>query len=152
MSNWDLVTRLLNFDVLIGDKSRRLHLEDQLSIDLIRLTLFRGALNYWVELFWVNELINLETTAVAGVNCDLHARSNVAGSCNDSFQCNKLSNILGANVAHWNNVLFWEFTWHKNCLVIALQLRRNTGCWVCIRSRTLFSDYSLLSLYLACHL
>ena len=47
----DLVARLLNLDILIGDKPRRLDLKDELAIDAICLTLVAGALHDWVEFF-----------------------------------------------------------------------------------------------------
>ena len=54
VTNRNLVAGLLNFDVLVRDKSRRLHLEDQLSVDFIRLALLRGTLDYWVELLCID--------------------------------------------------------------------------------------------------
>lgn len=80
MANRNLITGLLNLDVLERDKARRLHLEHQLSVHAVCLALVRRTLYNWVEFFLVDKLINFETTTVAGVDSNLHAGFDIAGS------------------------------------------------------------------------
>ena len=80
MTDGYLVTRLLNLDVLISEEARRFYLEDELTINFVRLAFLGWALNDWVEFLGVDNLINFKTTSLTSVHCDLHLRSNITCS------------------------------------------------------------------------
>lgn len=84
MTDGNLITGLLDLDVLVADEARRLDLENQLSVDSVRFAFVRRALHDWVELLLVNELINLKSAAVTGVDGHLHTWLHVTGARHDS--------------------------------------------------------------------
>lgn len=148
MADRNLVARLLNLDVLIGLESRRLNLEDQLTVDAIGLTLIRRALHDRVELFLVNELVNFETAAVAGVDRHLHAWPHVTCPRHDTTHGHQITDVLSPDIAHLNDVLFAELTWNEDDLIVALELGRDPSDWVSVSAFVFVHDETLLLFYL----
>ena len=66
----------------------------------------------WVELFRIDELIDLKTAAVAGENGNLHAWLNVAGARHDSANRDQLADVLGPHFSHLHYLFLAEFAWH----------------------------------------
>lgn len=76
----------------------------------------------------------------------MHAWLHVAGSSHDTANGHELANVLGSHIAHLRDVLLAEFTWHKNRLVVALQLSGNARNGVRISACVFSSDQTLLHL------
>ena len=64
-------------------------MEDQLSIDVVRLTLIRGANDLGIELFGVDDLVDLESTQLTCVDCNLDAWLHIAGSDHNTLECDQ---------------------------------------------------------------
>ena len=125
MADWNLVTWLLKLDLLVRNELRGLDLEDELAVDVILLASRRGTLNGWVEFLGVDDHVDLESAALAGIYRHLHARSHIAGSGDDTLECDKSPDVGGLHVSHRNNVLLAMFSGHEHNLVVSFQLRRN---------------------------
>lgn len=80
MTDWNLIRWLLDFNILIAHKFTLLNLKDKVSLDHILHTLLTWALNFWGELLSVNALIDLKSTSITGIDCDLHARLDITAS------------------------------------------------------------------------
>jgi len=89
MTNRDLVTRLLNLDVLVGNEAGGLDLEDELPVNPVRLALIGGALDDRVELLRVDKLVDFVAAAITGVYSHLHARLDIAGTGDNSPDLNE---------------------------------------------------------------
>jgi len=85
MTDWNLIRWLLNFDILITHKFTLLDLKDEVSLNHILDTLLTWALNFWGELLSVNALIDLKSTSITSIDCNLHARLNIAASGDNSL-------------------------------------------------------------------
>ena len=96
-----------------------------MPVDVILLASCRGTLNGWVELLGVDDHVDLESTALAGIDRHLHAGPHIAGSGNDTLECYKSSDVRGPHVSHWNDVLLAMHSWHEHDLVISFQLWRD---------------------------
>ena len=93
MTDWDLVTWLLELDLLVGDELGGLDLENELAIDVILLALRRWALYGWIELLRVDDHIDFEATAFACVYRNLHAWSHVARSSYDTLESDERADV-----------------------------------------------------------
>ena len=144
MTDGNLVARLLNLDILVGLEARRLDLEDQLTVDTVGLALVRWALHNRVELFLVNELVDFETAAVAGVDRHLHAWPHVTCPRHDTAHSHQITDILCPNIAHLNDVLLAEFTRYEDDLIVALKFCRDSCHWVSVSAFVFVHDETLL--------
>ena len=152
MTDGNLITGLLNFDVLVGDESRRFSLEDQLTVDPVSLALLRWALHDWVEFFSVDELIDLESAAITREDSNLHAWLHITGTSDNTTDCNELSDVLSPDLSHLDDLLLAELSWHEDSLIVALKFGRDSRHWICVSSRVLTSDEASLKFDIACHL
>ena len=105
-------------------------MEDELTVDVVLLASRRGTLDGRIEFFGVDDHVDLESTALAGIYRHLHARSHIAGPGDDTLECYKRSNVGGLHVSHRNNVLLAMFARYEHNLVISFQLGWNLSLWV----------------------
>ena len=106
----------------------------------------------WVELFRIDELIDLETACVTGEHSHLHAWLNVTGARHDSTNCDQLTDVLGPYVSHLYDLLLAEFAWHKDGLIVAFKLGWDSCLWVCVCALILTRNHTRLQLDVARHL
>ena len=127
-------------------------MEVELTIDIVSSTLVRGALNNGIELFGVDNLIHFEAACLTSVNSDLHAWLNIAGTSDDTANCNQLTDVLSLDLSHLHDVLLAVFAGNHDSLEVTLELRGNSSHWICISASAYLSDNSLLLLDLTGHL
>jgi hypothetical protein len=127
MTNWDLVRWLLDFNVLVTHKFTLLNLKDKISLNLILHTLLTWAFNLWGELLSVNALIDLKSTSITSVDCDLHARFDITAPGNNTFNRDESSNRMGLNLSHLDESFLCQGTsWDNLEMVASLKFWWNT--------------------------
>ena len=89
MTNRNLVTWFLNLDLLERDEFRRFDLDLQLAFDVVFLALIARAFDQRVELFCLDDNVDLIAADIACVDSYLDARLNITGPCDDSSDCDK---------------------------------------------------------------
>ena len=147
-----LITWFLNLNFLECEEPRRFDLENKLTIHSVGLAFFGWALNDWVKLFLVDNLIYLESTSFTCIDSNLHARFHIACSCHNTTHGDQRTNALSLDLTHLSNLLLGEFAGHKNRLESSFKLSWNSCYWVSISSRVLSDDKALLQFDLAGHL
>ena len=85
MTNWDLIRRLLDLDLLVAHKFTLLHLEEKLPLNHILDTLLTWAFYPWRKSFAADSLINLKTTSITRINSNLHAWLDITAPGDDTF-------------------------------------------------------------------
>ena len=127
MTDWDLVRWLLDFNVLVTHKFTLFYLKDKISLNLVLNALLTWALNLWGELLSVNALIDLKSTSITSVDCDLHARFDITASGNNTFYGDKSSNRMGLNLSHLDESFLSQGTsWDNLEMVASLKFWWNT--------------------------
>ena len=89
MTNRNLVTWFLNLDLLERDEFRRFDLDLQLAFDVVFLALIAWTFDQRVELFSLDDNVDLIAADIACVDSDLDARLNITGPCDDTSDCDK---------------------------------------------------------------
>lgn len=87
VTDWNLITWFLNFDVLKTYEFRRSDVHNQLAFNFVLNAFLGGALNEGIKLFLSYNLIYFESAHIATVYCYLHLRFYITCSYNDSFNC-----------------------------------------------------------------
>ena len=123
MTDWYLVTWLLNLDFLKAYESAWLDLHYELTLGLVSNTWSWLALYQWVELSGGDYLIHFESTHITSVDCYLNAWSNVAHSCNNTLALHQTSDLVWSDVSHSDCLLFSVLSMDYEHLVVSLQLR-----------------------------
>ena len=113
MTNWYLISLLLDFDFLITQKFTLFCLKIQMSLDLIFYTFITWAFDLWSECLSENYLINFITTSITGINCDLHAWFNITASSNNTFYWYQWTDWVWFNFSHFCNSFFWVLPIHN---------------------------------------
>ena len=120
MSNGYLVAGFLNFDFLITNKFAALQLNDQLTSCVVRHTLATGTVNFGIEFFSNDWLINFKATGVTGIDGNLDTRFDIRSTRHDTSQSDKASNLVGLDFSHLLNHFLCVGAWHNENLVLAL--------------------------------
>jgi hypothetical protein len=94
MSNWYLIRRLLNLDLLIAYKLTLFDLQDELTLDLVLHTPNTWALKLWRESLEIDDLINFHTTGITSINSHLHTWLDVAASRDDSLDSDQRTDVV----------------------------------------------------------
>jgi len=114
VTNWYLITGLLNFDVLITFESAGADVHDEVSFDIVRLALITGALNQRIKLLLVNCLVHFKAARLTRVDSYFHEWLDVGGSCDDTAHSDQGTNLLSANFSHFCDLLFSKLARHNN--------------------------------------
>jgi hypothetical protein len=84
----------LNFDLLEADEFARLYLHNELSLCLIGLAPLGRAFNLRNKLFGVDDLIDLKTTYIASIDCDLNTWLDIRTASDNTLDIDKLTYLL----------------------------------------------------------
>jgi hypothetical protein len=115
----DLITRLLEFDVLKANEFRASDRHHELALDLVGLALVSGALKQRVVLLLPNHLVHFEPAHITNVDRHLHLWLDVACPHNDTLDCDERANRLSFDVSHSPHRLFGELSRHDVDLIRA---------------------------------
>lgn len=85
MTDWDLIRRLLDLDLLVAHKFTLLDLEEKLPLNHILDTLLTWAFYPRRKSFAADSLINLKTTSITRINSHLHAWLDITAPGDDTF-------------------------------------------------------------------
>lgn len=66
----------------------------ELALSLVSLTSSGWAFNFRHKLFGVDDLINLETTDITGIDCNLNARLDIRTASDNTLNIDELANLL----------------------------------------------------------
>lgn len=153
VTDGNLIRWLLHLDLLEADELALLYLEDEITLDHVLHTFLRGALDLWSELLSVDDLVDLESASIAGVDCHLHARLNVAASGDDTLDGNETAHGAGLDLPQLGVVLLARISsWHNREMVTSLELWRNShlgeavALWLLSRFDQTLIDHVLLSI------
>ena len=105
-----------------------------------------------IEFLGVNQLIDLEATAVTREDGNLHTGFDITGASYNATNRNQLAYILGLHVSHLHDRLLAEFSGDKHRLIVALKFCRDSCHRIGVCSRILSRDQTLLQLDIAGHL
>lgn len=152
MTDWYLITWLLNLDFLECEESRRFYLKNKLTIHSVGLAFFGWTLHDWVKLSLVDNLIDLESTSFTCIDSNLHARFHITCTCHNTTHSYQWTNATSLDLTHLNNFLLGEFAGDENRLESSLKLSWDSCYWISICSCVLSDDKALLQFQLAGHL
>lgn len=137
MTNGDLLRRFLQFEFLVTDKLTRFNLHYQLSFCLVGHTLVWRTLYFRIEFFGVNHLIDLKSTDIAGIDCYLDARLDVACSGHNTLNSYHSSNLIRLDLSHFNYLFLGIRSIHYKHLILSFKfwrqhvLRIHYSCLLC---------------------
>jgi hypothetical protein len=69
-------------------------LHNELSLCLVSLTSFGGAFNFRNKLFGVDDLIDLKSTYIASIDCNLNARLDIRTASDNTLDIDELTYLL----------------------------------------------------------
>lgn len=127
MADWDLIGRFLYLDLLITDKLTLLNLQDQLTFDLILGTTNTWTLNLGCELLLVYHLVDFHTASIACIDCNLHARLDIAAPRDYAFDVDERADHVRLDVSHSLVLLLAILpAWYDDEVVLSFELGRDS--------------------------
>lgn len=152
MTNWNLIRRFLDFDILETNEFACFHLENKLSFDLILNAFHTWALNKRSELLLLNNLVDFKTASITCIVSNLDARFDVTASCNNTLNDNKRTNCISFDLSHSHTIFLCTLTRSNAQMICSFQFWRNAKfLWssiLClIRSNKTLSLHGLLCIY-----
>jgi len=126
MTDWNLITRLLDFDVLETHEFRRANLHRQLSLDLVVFA-FARAFQQWHEDLLRNDLVYLKAAHIANIDSNLHLWLDIAGSHDNALDVQEGTDQVSFCLTHFDDPLLSVLAINDEDLVGALEFLRNTS-------------------------